>query len=96
MAAEDYMVSCLNKKIFGIECFGCGAQRAMLMVWEGRFTEAFQLFPAVYSLIVFGITVALHFLDKKRNYASALVVLAILNSVIMVVSYFMRNDFLFK
>ena len=96
MAAEDYMVTCLNKKIFGIECFGCGAQRALLMVLEGKFSESFQLFPAVYTLILFGLTVALHFVDKKRNYGFILVILAILNSAIMVISYFMRNDYLFN
>jgi hypothetical protein len=91
MAAEDYMVTCLNKKIFGIECFGCGAQRALLMVLEGRFEEAFYLFPAVYTLLIFFLAIIVNLVDRKRNYTSSLIILAVINVVIMVVSYFMRN-----
>lgn len=91
MAAEDYMVTCLNKKIFGIDCFGCGAQRALLMVLEGRFEEAFYLFPAVYTLLIFFLAIIVNLVDRKRNYTSSLIILAVINVVIMVVSYFMRN-----
>ncbi|MBW8360376.1 MAG: DUF2752 domain-containing protein [Weeksellaceae bacterium] len=91
MAAEDYMVSCLNKKLFGIECFGCGAQRALLLLLEGKFEEAFHLFPAVYTLLLFLVVIIVNLVDRKRNYTSSLIILAVINVVIMVVSYFIRN-----
>lgn len=91
MRIEDFMLPCPVKKFFGVECFGCGTQRAIVMVFEGRFTEAFHMFPAVYTLLLFFTVVTLNFIDKKRNYGNVLVILAALNAVIMVVSYFYRH-----
>ncbi len=93
MAAEDYMLQCMNKKLFGLECFGCGTQRAFLLVLEGKFGEAFQLFPAVYTLMLLLAFVMLSLVDRKRNYSFFLIVLGIISGVLMVGSYFYRNNF---
>jgi hypothetical protein len=84
---EKYMIPCLNKKLFGVECLGCGTQRALLLILKGQFSEAFFQFPAIYTTIVFFCFVTLHFLDKSRNYHKAIVTLAIINAIIMIVSY---------
>lgn len=94
MKIEDFMLTCPSKKFLGIECFGCGTQRAIVMVFEGRFSEAFHMFPAVYTLLLFFAIVALNIVDKKRSYSSLLIFLAILNSCIMVISYFYKHFFL--
>ena len=91
ISAEDWMLPCMNKKIFGVECFGCGTQRALLLVLDGKFYEAFKLFPAIYTLIHFFGFVLLNFIDKKRNYGPIMIGLAIVNTIVMVVSYFMRH-----
>ncbi|WP_374461035.1 DUF2752 domain-containing protein [Chryseobacterium taeanense] len=91
MKAEDFMLPCPTKKLLGIDCFGCGSQRAILMVFEGKFTEAFHMFPAVYTLLLFFGAIILNFIDKKRNYGNVLIFLAIINSVIMVISYFYKH-----
>lgn len=91
MRLEDFMLSCPTKKFLGIECFGCGTQRALLLVAQGKFSEAFHMFPAIYTLILFLCVVLLNFIDKKRNYSTALISLAIINTTIMVVSYFIKH-----
>ncbi|KMQ67564.1 hypothetical protein ACM39_11880 [Chryseobacterium sp. FH2] len=93
MKIEDFMLSCPSKKFLGIECFGCGTQRAIVMVFEGRFVEAFHMFPAVYTLLLFFAAIFLNFVDRKRNYSNILVLLAIINAVIMVTSYFCKHFF---
>ncbi|ASW76269.1 hypothetical protein IQ37_16665 [Chryseobacterium piperi] len=94
MKIEDFMLPCPSKKFLGIECFGCGTQRAIVLVFEGKFSEAFHMFPAVYTLLLFLCTVGLNFIDRKRNYGNVIIFLAILNSVIMVVSYFYKHFYL--
>jgi hypothetical protein len=94
MRIEDFMLPCPIKKYFGIECFGCGTQRAVVMVFEGRFTEAFHMFPAVYTVLLFFATVVLNFVDRKRNYSNILVFLAIFNAIVMVISYFYKHLFI--
>jgi hypothetical protein len=87
---EEYMVPCMNKSIFGIECMGCGMQRSILLLLNGEFVEAFKMFPAVYTLLLFGLSITLHILDKKRNYLTPIAVLAVTNGVIMIVNYFYK------
>lgn len=48
---EDLLLPCLNKQIFGLECYGCGGQRALLMVFNGEFAAAYKMFPAIYPLL---------------------------------------------
>ncbi|MBM6498154.1 DUF2752 domain-containing protein [Flavobacterium macrobrachii] len=87
---EEYMLPCMNKKLFGIECFGCGTQRSLMLLVKGDFVGAFNMFPAIFTTLLFFIVLALHFIDKSRNYQKVIIGLAITNAVIMLVSYFYR------
>jgi len=91
MKAEDFMLPCMNKKLFGVECLGCGTQRALLLIAKGDFIEAFKMFPAIYTLLLFFVIVALHTVDKSRNYQFPIKFLAITNALIMVVAYFYKH-----
>lgn len=91
MALEDYMLPCPTKKYLGIECFGCGMQRALALLLKGDFEGAFNMFPAIYTTILFFFFVILHFIDRKRNYCNVLITLALLNVVVMVVAYFIKH-----
>lgn len=88
------MLPCLNKKLFGVECMGCGTQRAFLLLFDGDFVGAFKMFPALYTLIAFFLVVGLHFMDKSRNYNKAIAFLAIINGVIMAANYFYKIVFI--
>lgn len=91
MKVEDYMLPCMNKSLFGIDCLGCGTQRALLLVLKGEFVQAFYTFPAIYTTILFFVIIGLHFLDKARNYHKIIIFLAILNAIIMIISYFYKQ-----
>ena len=84
---EDYMLPCMNKKLFGVECMGCGTQRAINLLFQGDFVGAFKMFPPIYTLIIFFIILFLHFVDKSRNYNKAIIYFAIINGVIMLINY---------
>jgi len=86
------MLPCPIKKTFGIECLGCGSQRAIVMVFQGRFTEAFHLYPAVYTLLLFFFILGISFIDRKRKYGNLLVILIMINIVVMIVSYAFKHS----
>ena len=88
---EEYMLPCMNKKLFGVECMGCGTQRAAYMVSQGNFVDAFKMFPAIYTTILLFTFIFLHFVDKKRKYHKIIIFLAILNAVIMVFAYIYKH-----
>lgn len=84
------MLPCWSKKYFGLECMGCGSQRALFMVFKGDFMDAFFMFPAIYTTILFFIFVSLNFIDKTRNYHKLIIFSAVINAMVMV------GAFLFK
>ncbi|OWW23580.1 hypothetical protein B4Q04_19815 [Zobellia sp. OII3] len=51
LTLEDYMLPCLNKKLFGIDCPGCGLQRSIVLFFKGDFSAAFDMYPAIFTLI---------------------------------------------
>jgi hypothetical protein len=84
---EKFLLPCLNKKLFGVECFGCGMQRSFLLALNGDFIGAFHLFPALYSSLILLLCIGLHFVDKSRNYHKVIIGMAVLNAIILVGSY---------
>ncbi|MCC9073915.1 DUF2752 domain-containing protein [Flavobacterium sp. F-65] len=87
MDLEKYMLPCLSKTLFGIECLGCGFQRALFLLFQGDFKAAFEMYPALYTSLLFLGIIALYFFDKSRNYKKPLWLFGILNSLIMVLGY---------
>jgi len=87
---EKYMLPCMNKSLFGIDCPGCGIQRSFFLLIDGEFTKAFFMFPAIYTTILFFAFIALHLFDKTRNYQKAIIWTAIINGVITIVSYIIK------
>ncbi|MEF9476633.1 DUF2752 domain-containing protein [Chryseobacterium sp. RRHN12] len=91
MDIEDFMLTCPSKRFLGVECLGCGAQRAIVLVCEGKFAEAFQMYPAVYTLLLFFLTLGLSFIDKKRKYSNILMILVVINLIIMIIGYIYKH-----
>ncbi|UUV21075.1 DUF2752 domain-containing protein [Flavobacterium sp. CBA20B-1] len=88
---EEYMLPCMHKKLFGVECMGCGTQRAAYMVTQGDFVGAFKMYPAIYTTALLFAFILLHFIDKKRKYHKIIIFLAILNAIIMVFAYIYKR-----
>ncbi|WP_343686706.1 DUF2752 domain-containing protein [Chryseobacterium gleum] len=91
MDIKDFMLTCPSKKFLGVECLGCGAQRAIVLIFEGKFAEAFQMYPAVYTLLLFFLTLGLSFIDKKRKYSNILMILVGINLIIMIIGYLYKH-----
>jgi len=90
---EDYMLPCLNKKMFGIECMGCGLQRSISLVLQGELKEAFFMYPAVYSLIVLFGVITFSFFKSFKYSNKIITILAITNGVIIVGNFIFKTFF---
>lgn len=88
---EDFMLPCLNKKFFGVECLGCGLQRAVVLLAKGEFAAAFIMYPAVYPLVSLLALVVFNFFKPVPFYARITTALGILTAVTMVVSYIVKH-----
>ena len=84
------MLPCLNKKLFGVECLGCGLQRATVHLFRGEFLEAFKFYPAIYTLVFLVIFLIFNLFVKFKFDTKIKFGLIALNVVIIVVSYFIK------
>jgi len=87
---EEYMLPCLNKKLFGVDCMGCGLQRAIALIFQGEFVAAFQMYPAVYSLITLFLYVGLNIFFKFKNSNKIIGALAILTVATIIISFVIK------
>ena len=90
MNLEDYMLPCLNKKLFGLDCLGCGFQRSLLHVVKGDFIAAFNVYPAIYTLILMAIFLILNLKFKFKSGKKIIIVFTIINILIIITSYFIK------
>lgn len=90
---EDYMLPCLSKTLFGLECLGCGFQRSFLLLLNGNFIDAFKMYPAVYTLIGLFLFILLNFKLKFKHSKKIISRLAYLNLSIMIINYLIKINF---
>ena len=88
---EEYMLPCMNKKIFGIECLGCGLQRSVAFLFQGEFYLAYKIYPAIYSILVFALFLILNIFYTFKYSERIKIGLLIINIVIIIGSYILKQ-----
>jgi hypothetical protein len=48
---EEYMLPCMSKLFFGIDCPMCGFQRALLLLVQGEFLASFYMYPPLLPVL---------------------------------------------
>jgi len=86
---EDHLLSCQWKSL-GVECTGCGLQRSIIHLLKGEFTEAFYLYPAVYTLLLMFAFLLLHMKFDFAKGHKILLWLFVLNVCIIIIHYILK------
>ncbi|MGJ5640884.1 DUF2752 domain-containing protein [Formosa sp. S-31] len=84
------MLPCLTKKFLGMDCFGCGMQRALALVLHGEWTAAFKMYPAIYTLILLGLFLIFNIFVTFKYEEFIKKWLFIINISIIVISYLLK------
>lgn len=87
---DDYMLPCLNKTLFGVECPGCGMQRSISLIFQGQFLAAFKMYPAIYTIFILALFLIFNFFVKFKHDYKVKMGLIILNVLIVVISYIFK------
>lgn len=87
---EDFLLTCTNKQIFGVECLGCGTQRAAVLLFKGEFIAAFKMYPAIYTLIFLLLFILFNLFVKFKYDYKIKIGLLFLNVAIIIVSYILK------
>jgi hypothetical protein len=51
---QNHLIPCPFKYLTGIDCPGCGFQRAALALLQGHLNDSIQLYPPLIPIILFG------------------------------------------
>ena len=84
---EKKQAPCFYKSVFGVECPGCGMQRAFLALLRGDLLDSLILYPALIPTILLLAFLVIHVFFKLKNGAKILLYMFIFNVVIIVTSY---------
>lgn len=87
---EQFMLPCLNKKLFGIECLGCGVQRSLILVFQGDFSGAYKMYPAIFTIIILVLFIIFNLFKRFKHDHKIKMGLLYLNIFIIVVSYIVK------
>lgn len=87
---NSYMLPCLNKTIFGVDCPGCGIQRSVMLLLEGNFDGAFKMYPAIYTLLpLFGLLLWDNFFPLK--YANRIIItFTVVSVALILINYILK------
>ena len=86
----------MNKTLFGVECTGCGAQRALSLLFQGEFTEAFFKYPAIYSLAILMLFLVFNLFYKFKFDYTIKIGLIIFNAIIIGMAYIIKMFHIFN
>ncbi|MEH6537498.1 MAG: DUF2752 domain-containing protein [Psychroserpens sp.] len=87
------MLPCLNKKLFGIECMGCGMQRSLALILQGDLVGAFYMYPAIYTLILLIGFVFINYFKNFKNSNKIIITLAVVNLVLILGNFIIKTFF---
>ena len=67
LLTEKYMLPCISKQVFGIDCPGCGLQRSAALLLQGEFVASFLMYPALLPMMaLFGFLALNRFISFRR------------------------------
>ena len=82
---EDYMLPCFTKKMTGVDCPGCGIQRSIAFLLKGDFGAAFEMYPAIFTIIPL-LLFLLADTFFKIKYANKISITLMISSVVLILT----------
>lgn len=77
-----------------MECLGCGFQRSFLLLIQGDFQAAFEMYPPIFTTLFFLIFISIHYLYQKLVSKKKIQFLFLAQLLLMILGYAYKNYFL--
>jgi len=87
---ENHQLVCFYKSTFGIECPGCGTQRAFIFLLRGEFLESFFTYPPLLFFLALILFLVLHLIFKFRNGGTYLMYLFLFTALVVMINFIYR------
>jgi hypothetical protein len=87
---SNHMLTCPMKASTGIDCPGCGMQRAIIKLLQGDLEGSLQMNPSALPILFMLIFLMLHLKFQFKHGAKIITVLFIISSTIIIVNYIIK------
>jgi hypothetical protein len=84
---KDHMISCPMKAATGIDCPGCGLQRAVIKLLEGDIEGSIQMHPAAIPMLFMIIFLLIHLKVDLKHGARILTIVFIFSTILTLINY---------
>lgn len=87
---EEHMGTCSFKEHTGMDCPGCGMQRALFELLRGNIIESIQYYPGLIPMIFTLAFLLLHLIFKFKHGARILKFSFIFTVIVILVTYIIK------
>ncbi|KQC34241.1 hypothetical protein AAU57_13525 [Nonlabens sp. YIK11] len=90
---DSWMLPCFTKQMIGMDCPGCGIQRSISLLLQGKVIDSFFMYPALLPAIfllgflIFDMFVNVKYGEKIKLWGTIIVIGTILTSYIIKLSF---------
>lgn len=88
---EQHLFTCSIKEHFGIDCPGCGSQRALIALLKGNVLDSLHYHVALIPFIITIFALILQLILKKENGAKWVMWLFIVTTALTFIQFFIRQ-----
>lgn len=88
---EQHLVTCLSVKYLGLECPGCGMQRAFIALLRGQFAQSLHYNPALLPFLITVLILLFHLKFDFKYGARSIVIGFVITTGVMVGHYILKQ-----
>jgi hypothetical protein len=92
---EQHLFKCTIKSTFGIDCPGCGSQRALISLLKGNIAESISYHAALIPFIITIFLLLIQLIKKHPNGGTWVMWSFIITSAITLIQYFTKQIMLY-
>lgn len=93
LSLDNYMIPCISKKLLGMDCLGCGFQRATVFLFQGEFMMAFKMYPAIYTIFILAAFMLFDMFLRIKFAETIKIILVVVSLIIILLNYFSNTIF---
>ena len=87
---EHHLLPCPTKYFFGVECPGCGMQRAIIELLRGNLIESIKLYPPLIPMLLMLVVLIINLKVNSAVWQKVLKYFFIANVSIILINYIFK------
>jgi len=87
---EHHLLPCPTKYFFGMECPGCGMQRAIIELLRGNLVESIKLYPPLIPMLLMLVVLVINLKVNSAVWQKVLKYFFVANVAIILINYIFK------